>query len=231
MKRNKILLAVFFVISVFIQILYFENRKQLYEFGFAVGIEENIKSGLDITVMYLLVPIIFIIFMISDSIHNLTHGYGKLLIIRHYSKTKLFLENRLKNALTVVGITAFQTIVYIPFNNTMLSLKGGLVQVLLMYFLVLNLIVMMQGVLELFIAPHIANIVLFIYSYISCYFIQMFSLNSFFRILLFPSLLFGTLNSSVVFNNTYFIYLSSTIAISIILIFIGIYKFKKTDIF
>lgn len=231
MKRNKILLAIFFVISVFIQILYFENRKQLYEFGFAVGIEENIKSGLDITVMYLLVPLIFIIFMVSGSIHNLTHGYGKLLIIRHYSKTKLFLENLLKNVLTVAGITAFQTLLYIPFNNIMLSLKGGLVQVLLMYFLVLNLIVMMQGVLELFIAPHIANIVLFIYSYISCYFVQMFSLNLFFRILLFPCLLFGTLNSSVIFDNAYFIYLISTITISIILILIGIYKFKRTEIF
>ena len=231
MRRNKILLIFFFVLSVFFQISNFANRDKLYEFGFAVGLTEEVKSGLDLMLIYLLVPLIFIVFMMSGSIHNLTYGYGKLQIIRHYSKTKLFLKCIGKGVFETALITIFQATVYIPFNSTMLSLKCGIVQSLIMYFLVLNLITTLQCILELYITPHIANIVLFIYSYISCYIVQIFSVAPFLRILLFPSLLFGTLNSSVAFDNTYYLYIISVLLINILLVLIGIYKFKKTDIF
>jgi hypothetical protein len=232
MKRsNKIILGFFCALSVVFQIIFFINRQVLYEFGFAVGLGEKAESGLDILLLYLLVPLVFIVFFLSGSIHSLTHGYGKLLIIRNYSKTKLFLKNRLKSLIAVAVITVYQAVVYIPFNSTMLPLKDGIVQSLIMYFLVLNLIITAQGVLELYIAPHIANIVLFCYSYVSCFLVQSFKLSAPLRILMFPSLMFGTLNSSVTFDNTYYLYLISTILITAILIFIGIYKFKKTDIF
>ena len=138
MRRNKILLIFFFVLSVFFQISNFANRDKLYEFGFAVGLTEEVKSGLDLMLIYLLVPLIFIVFMMSGSIHNLTYGYGKLQIIRHYSKTKLFLKCISKGVFQAAVITTFQATVYIPFNSTMLSLKGDIVQSLIMYFLVLN---------------------------------------------------------------------------------------------
>lgn len=216
---------------MFCQILYFANRNKLYEFGFAAGLSEEVKSGLDVMLIYLSVPLIFIVFLVSGGIHNLTKSYGKLQIIRHYSKTKLFLKSIGKGVFKAALITIFQTTVYVPFNSTMLPLKGGIIQSLVMYFLVLNLIITLQCVLELYIAPHIANIVLFIYSYISCYIVQIFSVAPFFRILLFPSLLFGTLNSSVAFDNTYYLYIISVLFISILLVMIGVSKFKKTDIF
>lgn len=231
MKRNKLILFVLFLVSMLIQIMYFKNRQQLYEFGFAAGISDKRSGDYSTSLMYLLVPILFIIFLVSGVIHNRTHGYGKLQIIRHYSKTKLFLKGLLKLGVAVAAITALQALLYIPVNSTMLPLEGNVVKIFIMYFLTLNLVVALQEVLELYIAPHIANIILIIFSYISCFIVQIFSAAPSIRILLFPSLLFGTLNSSTVFENTYYFYLASIIMMNVIVVVTGISKFKKTDIF
>lgn len=232
MKLNKILLGFFCILAIFIQISFFSNYGCHFENGFLIGLVNTEKgSDVSIVLMYLLIPILFIIFFNSGALHNLTNGYGKLLIIRNYSKTKLYLRNYIKIVITSILAVVCQLVIYYFCNDLFAPLKTGLSKSIVMYIVVLNLIITIQYVIELFIAPHIANVILFIYSFISYYTVQVATDSPIMKILLFPSLLFGMQNGAVDGDGIYNIYLTVMILFNIIAVTIGILKFKKTDIF
>ena len=232
MKKSKSILSVFFIISLIIQIVYFNNSDKFYKFGFAIGIERSIKQlDMGVDLVYVTLPVLFIIFLFSGSIHQITSGYGKLLIIRNYSKTRLYLKNYIKTFSSVVLLVIFETLFYILCNNMFHASDCDILKSVIMYCVVLNLIVSLQTFLELFIMPHIANIIVFIYCYISYFIAQIFTENEIIKILLFPCLLFGMQNSTSESNIIYYIFLCSTILLNLLLVIISIIRFKKTDIF
>ena len=92
MKRNKAV-GLFLMIIIIFQALYFLNDESLHLYSFAVGINRESKDAMDIiTMAVFLVPVFFMHFYFSETLYNLTHGYGKLYIIRQYSKTKLIIK-------------------------------------------------------------------------------------------------------------------------------------------
>ena len=232
MKKSKVVLSAFFIISLFIQIMYFNNSDVFYQYGFAIGIDSSVKQlDIAINLIYVLLPITFIIFLLSGSVERLKSGYGKLLIIRNYSKTKLYLKNFIKNNIIILIIVFFQTVLYSSVHTMFKSSNGNIFKSIVIYYVVLSLIITIQCILELITMPHIANIIIFIYCYVSCFVAQITPNNIFVKILMFPCLLFGMQNGAIQGNDLYFVFLSVSIFLNTIITLLAILKFKKTDIF
>lgn len=232
MKKSRIILSIFFVLSVAIQIVYFNNSDIFYQYGFAVGIDKSVKQlDIGINLIYVLLPIVFIVFLLSGSVEKMISGYGKLLIIRNYSKTRLFVKNCIKNNLIVLIVVLFQTFSYAIVKKTFKSSESNVFNSILMYFLFLSAIMAIQCFLEFFTLPHIANIIIFIYCFVSSFIVQISPDNVLVKLLLFPCLLFGMQNGAAYGNNVFYFYLVFSVLVNCAFTLLGLYKFKKADIF
>ena len=79
-----------------------------FQNAFMIGLAPS-DYGLEITkFLPLLLPVCFILFFTSGSIENLKQGYGKMLIVRNYSKTVLILKRCLNNFIALICIVLFQ---------------------------------------------------------------------------------------------------------------------------
>ncbi|MBQ7096158.1 MAG: DUF2705 family protein [Clostridia bacterium] len=232
MKRDKVFLTFLFALSIFLQIYYFRGSPYYYEYGFSIGYSaEYTRPDAGTELICVLLPLLFIIFLISGSISKLTDGYGKLWIIRNYSKSKLFLKNTYKNILIAAGATGLQVIVYYFFNDLFLPIEQGVGRSVLLYFLILHGIILLQSVLELYMQPHIANIGIFIFSFASYFTAHIMTQHPIVKIILFPCLLFGMENGAIDNKEIYSLYLTAAVLLNITLLIIGLIKFRKTDIF
>ena len=207
--------------------------------SFAIGLDNHlVGKDIALNLVYVIAPILFIVFYSSGSVYDMTDGYGKLLIIRHYSKTKLYLKMCLKNLIISVAAAVIQSIIYICFNYGFPDVGTGVISSVCMYAFILNAILNLQGVLELIAPPHIANIIVFVFCFLSYYIVQNlpFYTNIMWvalvvKVLLFPGLLFGMQNGAVHNGSLYTFSLLVALVLNLITISIGIHKFKKTDIF
>lgn len=233
MLKNKFILLVALVLSCIFQLVSFCQEPATYfENGFMIGLDkEYIGFGVLTSIVPLVFPVCFILFFTSGTVENLTHGYGKLLIVRDYSKTLLILKRFLKNCLTIVCIVIFQLLIFLFVNNYLTPVENGMLKAVLMYFLILNALVLMQCFLEMYIPAYIVNIVIFIYCSVSYYLVQMFFHSTVAKLIMFPCLLFGMQNEAVSADNTYYLYLAAATIINLLLVILCIRKFKKMDIF
>ncbi len=239
MKKNKLLFVAIFLASVLFQIMHFQNHDNFYRFGFAIGLDNNaVGTDIALNLVYVIAPILFIVFYSSGSVYDMTDGYGKLLIIRHYSKTKLYLKMCLKNLIISIAATAIQSVIYLCFNYGFPDVGMRAVKSLCMYAFILNAILNLQGILELIAPPHIVNIIVFIFCFLSYYVVQNLPLYTdimwiemIVKVILFPALLFGMQNGAVHNGSLYTIFLLVTLVLNFSAISIGIHRFKKTDIF
>ena len=233
MKRDKKILAAVLALVIVTQVYVFSITSSIYsENGFAIGFPEdanNPKIGLYL--MYMIAPVLFLLFFTSGSMYEITHGYGKILIIRNYSKTRLLMKKVLKNAGVLLSAVLLQCLVFWPFNHLFLPVKNGMAQSLLLYAIILHAIVLLQYLLELFIPAQTANLILFIYCFASCYAVQIFDVNDWLKIALFPSLMFGMQNGAVNGEAIYGVYLAVGVCLNLLLTALCIRKFKTTDIF
>ena len=234
MKKDKRILAVVALLIIFLQIYVFCRMPLVfYENGFAIGLINSSKyPEVGINLMYVMIPVLFILFFTSGSIYEITHGYGKLLIIRNYSKTKLLLKKILKNTAALLLIVLIQWLAFLPFNWHLSPVEKGMTQSLLLYVIILHAIFMMQYLLEFFMPAHTANIILFIYCFASYYLVQVSTWESdWLKILLFPCLLYGMQNGAVNGEPVYYGCLAVGIFLNLLLLALCIREFKKTDIF
>lgn len=234
-EKNKIIVFFIFVVSVFLQISVFCNSASSnYENGFAIGIPNTDKYyDVGISLIYVLVPVSFILFIFSGSVSNITNGYGKLLIVRNYSKTKLILKQCLINSTILIFLVLFQCVAFWFFNKFLLPVENGMLQSILLYYVILCGVIMLQCLLELFFSAQIASIILFIYCFVSYYIAQVATSteNYIIKVLLFPCLMFGMQNGATDANNIYYFYLIAGLLLNLLFIIICIRKFKKIDIF
>lgn len=156
---------------------------------------------------------------------------AKLLIIRSYSKTKLILKRLFRNSGLLLLMILFQCAVFLFINSSLIQVETGMLQSLIMYFIILHSIIMLQSFLELYIIAQNASIILLIYSFASYYIVQVTEANTFIKILLFPCLMFGMQNGAVSYDSIYYIYLATGILLNFLLMILCIQKFKKIDIF
>lgn len=235
MKNSKIV-GVFLLIAILIQNVYFLKTDScfIYTFAFSLNTESNIIPNA-ITIMILLAPVFFIHFYFSEAIYRLTHGYGKIYIIRKYSKTKLLMKEIGKILIQLICIVCIQTALAYLFKGELNTLKPAVIAAsICSYFLGIFAVVLLQMYLEFRIAPQQAAIVSCVYAFVSYYAgaISTFIPNSYLiKLIFFPCLLFGSMNGA---NENIWQYIVSICYLMILcigLVFANIHKLKKSDIF
>ncbi len=233
MLKNKLVVLATLILSCIFQLVSLnQDSSKYFQNGFMIGLDNEFVYGNVVFALFpLLLPICFILFFTSGSLENLIQGYGKILIVRSYSKTVLILKRCLSNAITLICIILFQIIIFLSINKNLLPVENGVLKSLLMYFLTLNALVMLQNLFEIYFPAHFVNIIIFIYCYISYYFTQIIFKTPAAKIILFPCLMFGMQNGAVNSDNTYYLYLSAIIVINLLILSVLIRMFKKTDIF
>lgn len=233
MKKSKIISFSMLLGAIILQAFAFLNASNIYyENGFVIGISNQSKNyDVAVSLIYVIIPVAFILFFFSGTTSDLTRGYGKLLIIRNYSKSKLLLKRLLKNCVVLLLTVLLQCAIFIPFNSFLNKIEHGISCSIALYFIILHAIILLQCLLELYISAQNANIFLLVYCFISYYIVQISGDNFFKKILLFPSLMFGMQNGATDKNNIYYLYLATGILLNILFAFVCVRKFKRTDIF
>lgn len=233
MKKTKLVSLVTLIAAIILQIFTFcRDTHNSYEFGFAIGISAEYRIGnIIFTLINYMIPLAFILFFTSGSMQNLIQGYGKILLVRNYSRIKLIAKQILKNVLTLLIIVLFQCVAILYFNQFLKIVKSGILKSLIMYFVIMSAIIMLQCLLEFYIPSHTVNAVLFIYSFASYCIVQMTGNIAVLKIILFPSLMFGMQNGALIGENIYYLYLCIGVVLNIIFALLCMRKFRKTDIF
>lgn len=233
MKRNKTV-GLFLMIIIIFQAFFLLNNDSLFLYSFAVGINRGDKDPMDLVIMAVfLVPVFFMHFYFSETLYNLTHGYGKLYIIRQYSKSKLIIKQIFKILASVLIIVAFQIVTSFIIGGG--SLKHirivNMIRCVLLYIICVFAMQMLQMMLEYFLKPEQAAFTCCAYALVSYCVGYYLTNNILIRVFFFPCLMFGEENGALI-NETY--YIKSFVVLLIIcfcLIVGNIYKFKKADIF
>lgn len=233
MKKSKLItLSTLFCAVIMQAFTFFNSSSVYYENGFAIGISNQSKNyDVAFNLVLIFLPIVFILFFFSGTIQEITQGYGKLLIIRSYSKTKLILKRLFRNSGLLLLMVLLQCAVFLFVNSSLIRVEKGMFQSLIMYFIILHSIIMLQSFLELYITPQNTSIILLIYSFASYYIVQVTEENVLIKILLFPCLMFGMQNGAVSGENIYYVYLCIGVILNVILVLLCVHKFKKIDIF
>lgn len=232
MKNSKIVAATL-AIAVLFQSVFFTYYDDLYVYTFALGIKTENLDPMDVLLIFtLLAPVLFAHFYFSESVYRLTHGYGKLYIIRRYSKTKLMLREIGRIVPAVLGIVCFQFLVsyFVKGNLQLLSWNVILLSVL-SYALGLFVLVLLQMFLEFFLEPVQAYMAAMLFSFASYCVGHYLSDSLWIKAVFFPCLMFGTQNGAIDNIGYYIASVCILLAAGIFLVLANLYKFKKTDIF
>lgn len=233
MKKAKFINFTMLIIAIILQAVTFcDNPSGYYENGFATGIS-NLNKHYDValSLIYVILPFAFILFLFGGTVQDITHGYGKLLIIRNYSKSKLILRQIGINILLLLAVILIQCGIFAFINPYLNKIEHGRIQTIIMYFVIVQAVILLQSYLEFYMAVQNAQLIILIYSFFSYYIVQITEENILLKILLFPSLMFGMQNGAVDVESSYYIYLGTGIFINLILVILCIRKFKKSDIF
>lgn len=110
--KSKLVLSIILIVACLAQLFscVFQGN---FQNAFMIGLAPS-DYGFEITkFLLLLLPLCFILFFTSGSIENLKQGYGKMLIVRNYSKTVLILKRCLNNFIALICIVLFQFIIFL----------------------------------------------------------------------------------------------------------------------
>lgn len=148
MLKSKLVLSIILIVACLAQLFscVFQGN---FQNAFMVGLAPS-DYGFEITkFMLLLLPVCFILFFTSGSIENLKQGYGKMLIVRNYSKTVLILKRCLNNFIALICIVLFQFIIFFVARESMTPVESGTLKSLIMYFLTIFSLIVIQSLLEI----------------------------------------------------------------------------------
>ena len=230
MRNKKTLIGIVFIVVVFQFFILKALLLEEYQYPFCNGITFKEKFQM-LEFSYLFFPLIFYSFFFSQYINDLTVGYGKLYVIRKYSKKKLILIKMLKQSVFILFFIAMQFSVFtIWYKDYKTTPTDSIIRSFIIYFLVLYVLVLITDFLELFIQPQVAVFINIIGTYLTMV-IGYSSKNQLVKNICFPSLLFGVNNGS--FGNGG-VYIASLIEITVIcvsLLTINMVVYNKKDVF
>ena len=231
MKNNK-LLAGLVLLSAIVQNLYFCSNDSLYSFTFAVGLtEEYMGFEMIVYLLFITVPMLFVGFFFSENIYGLKNGYGKLFVIRNYSKSRLIMKEQLKVFLYAGLFTLVQALVYLIHSGRLLPLAGAQIcRSVLSYFLGLSTLIFLQMFTEIFFSPVKAVMVTHIFLIVS-YASANYADNRIIRAVLFPRNMFGFLNGALSGSVIYWESMAILLVWLILISLLSLRKFNKADIF
>lgn len=210
-----------------------------YQFPFASSLEilQN-QTGNLVLLLYDFIPIPFILFYFSERGHELTDGYGKLLIIRLYKRGWLCLKTIRTCALELFIIVFYQTTLFLFCDDNWEQISPTQIFLILStYYLGLLAIVTLQLCLDFFIDSSYANLFTNLFFIISIFIgncVLPSKHLSWVGAFLFPNMLFGTRNGLIQQEKIYMNYKYAIISLCsafVLLCFIAVLKFRKKDIY
>ena len=227
--KNKWLNIILIICMIIMQRVVIQmSGYEVYQLPFAstLFIFDNPTSNL-VQILYAYIPLPFVLFYFSGNAREITTGYGKLWLIRSYSRERLYLKNAILSAAKLACIVIGQTIIFLICDGTWNDLSSiKLIQVIVTYFVGVWTLIQLQFLLELFMDASISNIIgnnVLINRDLSRI-----------GVMLFPNMLFGTRSGIIYQKNIYVRYETSIIYVIILLVvlnIISIIKYKKTDIY
>lgn len=197
---------------------------------FVSGLEKVEKyHPLDILALYM--PILFCLLYFSGRYKDKLEGYGRLLIIRCYSKNKLVLKEVKNIFKDVILVFILQTMVGVVFSANIdltnlylfISLSAG-------YIITMVLFVCLQFFLEFYIQQSVTNLIVVVYGLIAL-FVQLMAKSSIINYIFFPANMFGELNGAINNNFKFFTILIFELIIICIIVKVISLCFKKKDIY
>ncbi|MFQ7310806.1 DUF2705 family protein [Sellimonas sp.] len=239
MKNRKVSFLLLVSMLLIQRLLYQTTDLELYQFPFASSLRifDGQTSNI-LMILYVLIPIPYVLFEFSGKVKGLLEGYGKLFVIRSYKREWLYLKTIGKCALELIVIIGVQTLMFLWGRQKweeISALQAGLV--LAAYWLGLFLLVMLQMCLEFFMDSNYANLIINIFFVLSL-FIGTGTMRSErlygIGILFFPNLFFGTRNGAIQQGDidvNYEFALTYLVMASVIVCVFSIQKFRKKDIF
>lgn len=232
MKNSKIV-GIILMIVIVLQSVFFFGNSGFFTYTFAVGLKTEHSNIPSVIYIIVLLSTIFIIyFYFSESIYRLTHGYGKIYIIRRCSKTKLLMKETGKMLISLICIVLFQTVLSFLFKGNLRTLNTpDITASICAYLLGVFVCVLLQMHLEFYIEPLPAVIALCAYTFLSYCAAKFIPNNLLVKIIFFPSLLFGEVNGAIENVGQYMASICFLVILGVCLIFVNIYKFKKSDVF
>lgn len=159
--KNKWLNIILIICMIIMQRVVIQmSGYEVYQLPFAstLFIFDNPTSNL-VQILYAYIPLPFVLFYFSGNAREITTGYGKLWLIRSYSRERLYLKNAILSAAKLACIVIGQTIIFLICDGTWNNLSSiKLIQVIVTYFVGVWALVQLQFLLELFMDASISNI-------------------------------------------------------------------------
>lgn len=201
-----------------------------YTFAFGLPLEKNsIKSFLPLCNM--IMPTMVFSFITCDMVEQLTCGYGKLLLVRNFSKRRLLNISIGKSLILLFLIITFQIILYSMHHTGLKEISFYMeIQSFFLYCLVNICLVLLEYLMSFCFGVQLGNLISIGYIFIGCC-VGYLTDSLVVKILCFPCLMFGILNGAVDGDGSYGMY-----TVIIICFMAGIYLgniavLKRKDIF
>jgi hypothetical protein len=214
-------------------------RESSYIFPFCSGLQVQANTvRFFAELSYMILPLPFILFLFWDKASDLTQGYGKLILIRNYKRSKLCLRGLLNSAIWLFGIALFQMLVFIiPDKNWKILEINTSLLMLFLYYLTMLAVVSLQYCLEFYFGSQPAFGAVCIYFIVSIFVGNiLFKMDKFGIVegLFFPNMAFAPRNGLV---SDALVSMDPARAIGILFMIIiattalSVYKFSRKDIF
>ncbi|MBP1564744.1 MAG: DUF2705 family protein [Oscillospiraceae bacterium] len=234
MKENK-LNFLFMIFAMVVQSIFLNTAcLNNYNFTFAFGLSEIHfeNPSLCINILCIVLPQIFILLFYSGKTYDIIHGYGKMLVIRSYSKKSIILNQFLKTVGALFFITIIQFAVSWIIQKKPVESTDYLdiIKCTVLYLAGMIFIVQVEQLLEFWFEHNISCLITILYLYVS-YVIVCIVKVGFLKYMLPSVLVFGVNNGSIKDDNSYIYSLIMLIFVNIMILLVKIFKMKKSDIF
>ncbi|MFG6497019.1 DUF2705 family protein [Fictibacillus sp. UD] len=191
--------------------------------------------------VYWFLPIVAMSFYFTGYCSDVLKTYGKVIIIRNYGRTR-WLFNRFVSMMIVTLIFVVIQVLIFRFllTDSTINLEGiEVIKLLAMYFLTLSALFALQLVMELFISPQVAQMVVNVYIVVSLLLTKQIYLigGGFIYYLFLPNYAMGFRNGLTSISEFQTPIISYPIGITVLMIIIAsivgfsISRIKKIDIF
>ena len=207
MKNERITWGLAFA-SILLQ-WYFMYTSDAFEVAlpFSTGLLSADTMGGNITqILFTIIPIPFLLWLFSGRMEGITRGYGKVFIIRNYSRKKLLLKETGKMVVTVTLLQCFVWALFqgFPHDDWVALPVMQQARVMLLYMLALIGVVLLQYCLELVVSQIYAQITTLVYYAVSLFsygIVQDTGIRAVTKGVFFPNLGFAMRNGAVETGN------------------------------
>ncbi len=188
-------------------------------------------SGNEYFILCSIFPIPFFLMLFSGKVYDLTEGYGKVLIVREYSKNRLLCVMYLRSLLWIGLIACYLLALFsIGESEQWEPLTGGqTIAGIFLYGLTLAVCVQLQFALELYFKAHQSWILVILFFTLSLFLAANEGSQSCISFLLFPNLAFAHRNGVLAGEDI----TGEALWLTLIWLTLGVFclkKFKRKDI-